>query len=117
MLVGIYQTILPVERADLTPEKLPILILPILFGTIAFNYVLYVMGVKKLKKLAMITLGAWVVIAGAFVFPWRSYYNVERININDISTSLGIGLIGIILVIVTVVLLRLNGRYHSNKSN
>jgi cation-transporting ATPase E len=93
LLVGIYQTLLPIERADLTADKLPILIVPILFGTVAFNYVLYVMGVKRLKNLGLITLAAWVVIAGAFVFPWRSYYNVVRININDILFSVGVGVV------------------------
>lgn len=96
MLVGIYQTVLPIEGVDLTAEKLSIILIPIVLGTIAFNYVMYVMGVKRIKKLALITLGCWVVIVGSFVFPWRTYYNVVRIDIRDILVSVGIG-VGLLL--------------------
>ncbi len=99
MILGTYQTVLPVNLEDLTGNVATI-IATVGLGLLCFTYIQWSLGLKSVKKIIMINVVGLVAAGLLFLFPWRTYYNVVRIDFSQIQIVLIVGMIGVLLSIL-----------------
>lgn len=101
MMIGIYETILPLDGSDSTQTNL------LIYGASSIGLILLIVlirnlsGNKSLKFLGGIGIGLAVVITAAMFFPFRDYYNVVRIPVEMLHSIFAISALALISILIS----------------